>query len=85
MREARSEIRRRCYIGARIAFNSRNSTLDCLIRDVSGRGAKLEVGRPADLPDAFDLQIPREKREFRAEVVWRRGASCGVRLKGRAA
>ena len=81
MREPRSETRRRCFLGARIAFNNRNSTLDCLIRDISVRGARLEVAKPDELPDAFDLEIPREGRRFRAEVVWRRGLSCGLRLQ----
>ena len=85
MREPRSETRRRCFLGARLAFNNRNSTLDCLIRDISDRGARLEVARPDDLPNTFDLEIPRERRRFHAEVVWRRGQSCGLRLTRTAA
>ena len=60
MSDARTTPRRRCLIGARIAFNNRNSTLDCVLRDISPGGARLEHPTPFLLPDAFDLEIPAE-------------------------
>ena len=78
MSDARTTPRRRCLIGARIAFNNRNSTLDCVLRDISPGGARLEHPTPFLLPDAFDLEIPADRRRFRARVVWRRPTACGI-------
>jgi hypothetical protein len=80
MPESRTKIRKRCFLGARIQFNNRRSTFDCLVRDISEGGARLELATLESMPDEFDLVIPQHERQYRAKVVWRRNGKCGVRF-----
>ncbi len=80
MSELRTKIRKRCFLGARIQFNNRRSTFDCLVRDISEGGARLELATMESMPDEFDLVIPQHERQYRVKVVWRRNSKCGVRF-----
>jgi hypothetical protein len=51
-----------------IAFNKRNSTMDCRVRDFSSTGARVHLTNTAVIPDQFDLTIGRKERSFRAHV-----------------
>ena len=78
MSELRSKTRQRCFLGARIQFNNRRSSFDCLVRDISTTGARLELRTFESMPDEFDLVIPQHERQYRAKVMWRRNNLCGV-------
>lgn len=78
MTERRTSPRQRSYLGGRIAFNTRASTMDCLVRNFTATGAKLEMSSAVMLPDAFDLAIPCKGIETRARVIWRREEAIGV-------
>ncbi len=41
--ERRTLLRKRSFLQGRLYFNNRRSSLDCLVRDISGQGAKLKV------------------------------------------
>lgn len=43
--EKRQEVRKRTFLKGRIHFNKCASSMDCLIRDFSEMGARLEIGR----------------------------------------
>jgi hypothetical protein len=75
--QPRSAPRRRCYLGGRIAYANRFVTVNCLVRDISPKGARLVLPEAELLPSEFDLDI-REKKGFRARIVWRQGNVCGV-------
>src|SRR4051794_18918368 len=79
MPERRREHRTRCYLGARIEFNQRRSTMDCLIRDESAGGARLVVTGSVTVPAAFDLALTDRGETRRVETAWRRGDLVGVR------
>ncbi len=49
----RSHVLRR----ARIVFRRGFSTLDCVVLDISGGGARLKVSEWLGLPDRFELRI----------------------------
>jgi PilZ domain len=70
----------RTLIAAKISFNNGQSTLDCLIRNLSDTGAKLIVSAAIALPDGFDLLIPQKSVTRRVRIVWRRGEAMGVRF-----
>lgn len=78
MSEKRSAARVRSFLKGRILFNNRMSSMDCLIRNISGTGAKLEIGVSATIPDVFELQIPQRGDTLRAHLMWRRGEEVGV-------
>lgn len=79
MLERRREQRQRCYLGARIEFNLRRSTMDCLIRDYSEGGARLVVSKSVTMPAEFDLTFMDRTRVQRVELAWRKGDQLGVR------
>ncbi len=78
MVEARQGERVRALLRARIIFNNQNSTIDCTIKNISSTGAKIELGNTASVPVEFDLEVPQRGRTYRARIVWRDAAACGV-------
>jgi PilZ domain len=78
MSELRRETRLRTFLKGRIVFNNGNSSMDCLIRDISASGARLMLSQTATLPDGFDLIIPAKDRTHKATLRWRKADSVGV-------
>ena len=78
MQDRRKTVRTRTYFGGQIAFNQRSSLMDCLVRNISGAGAKLEFTHTVTVPQVFDLAIPKNDRTLRAKVIWRRADEAGV-------
>ncbi|UHC19091.1 PilZ domain-containing protein [Methylobacterium currus] len=78
MSELRRETRLRTFLKGRIVFNNGNSSMDCLVRDISASGARLMLSQTATLPDGFDLVIPAKDRTHKATLRWRKADSVGV-------
>ncbi len=78
--ERRGQRRRRTFLGARFDLNQGQSSFDCIIRNVGGRGAKLAVSQPAFVPNEFVLHVPKTRQILRGEVRWRSAQGCGVQL-----
>jgi hypothetical protein len=76
--------RQRSYLGARIAFNHRFSTFDCIARNLTGEGARLAFPNTVLLPEVFDLAIAQKGLETQVRVVWRTASEIGVRFVGTA-
>jgi hypothetical protein len=80
MIERRAVARHKTFIKGRIYFNNRLSSVDCIVRDVTDVGARLEASQSVALPDAFELYLPAKDEHFRAQVEWRKGSYLGVSL-----
>lgn len=78
MQDRRRTIRQRSFLGGKIVFNSRFSIVDCLVRNMSDVGAKLEC--PSSVPIAQDVDFLVECKGFeaRARVVWRSPTEIGL-------
>jgi hypothetical protein len=75
--ERRNDGRRRALKSARIAFKGHGVTIDCTVRNLSDRGACLNVESPIGIPDTFDLVLDHESvRDCR--VTWRKATQIGV-------
>ena len=85
MSELRRETRLRTFLKGRIIFNNGNSSMDCLIRDLSASGARLMLSQTATLPAAFDLIIPAKGLTHKATLRWRKDDSIGVTFAEEAA
>src|SRR5215204_5177509 len=83
MHERRKTTRNRSYFGGQIAFNGQRSLMDCLVRNISGDGAKLVFTQTATVPQEFVLSVHSKERTFRARVVWRRADEAGVASSSR--
>jgi PilZ domain len=78
MIERRALARHKTFIKGRIYFNNRLSSMDCIVRDITDRGARLEASESVALPDAFELYLPNKDEHFFARVEWRKGSHLGV-------
>jgi hypothetical protein len=78
MGEHRREPRQKSFLRGRIYFNNRNSTAECLVRDISTRGARIIFEDEVTIPDVVDLYIPQKDQNYRSHIVWRRGTEAGI-------
>ena len=78
MEERRKAPRERTFLNGRIAFNNKNSTKDCFVKNCSDEGAKIAVGETLPLPNEFDFLIPGRRESRRARLVWRHGTQAGL-------
>ena len=78
MEERRLVSRQKSFLQGRILFNNRRTTVDCLIRDFSEIGARLNFDRMISLPDVVELFIPVKDETRRAKIIWRNADEVGV-------
>ncbi|HEY3146207.1 MAG TPA: PilZ domain-containing protein [Dongiaceae bacterium] len=78
MLERRQSPRSRVYYGGLVAFNARNSTLACVVRNFSKHGAKIEFENSTMLPDRVDFEVERRGLSCRAQLVWRDRNAAGL-------
>ena len=78
----RESERKKSFLQARIRYLNSNISFDCLVRNISSTGAKLEFASPYLLPAEFDLEIPNKAVTLRCQLKWRTEEAVGVRFKG---
>ena len=76
--EKRYIPRRRVFKGGKIIFADGTMVVDCVIRNLSVGGARLDVPATLGLPHAFTLVDVQTERHYVATVAWRRGDQMGV-------
>ena len=77
--EKRLSPRRNTVIAATIVYDGGRTRLDCVIRDLSDGGAKLQVATVKGIPQSFDLVVPRH-RPHHCRVAWRALKEMGVQF-----
>ncbi|MBI4920429.1 MAG: PilZ domain-containing protein [Devosia nanyangense] len=65
---------------ATIVFDSGRTRVDCVIRNLSDGGARLEVATVKNIPQSFDLLVPRH-RPHHCRVAWRALKELGVEFQ----
>jgi hypothetical protein len=78
--DPRSAVRTRCLLRGRVVFNARSATVECTVRDISARGAKLIITDSVTVPDVFELELPKTGARRRAKRVWTRSGEWGVQF-----
>ena len=78
MEERRRVPRQKSLLRGRIYFNNRNSTAECMVRDISTHGARLIFTDEVTLPDVVELYIPQKDQTYRAHIVWRHADESGI-------
>ena len=78
--ERRGEIRHRVLKGGSLSFNNGYGALECVVRNLSGQGAKLAFGDVLAVPPRFSLRVSGEAAAREAQVCWRGETEVGVRL-----
>ena len=79
--EARAWPRKRMFKTGRVILHNQ-STIDCVIRDLSIGGARLVFDSAMTLEPSFDLHFATTQTVIPAEVVWQRGFAVGVKFTG---
>ncbi len=80
--EVRIEKRKKVYKGARLSFNDEQSVMNCIVRDVSDNGARLEFKSHFDCPQYATLRLD-DGRSFDCEIMRFANLIMGVKLIGR--
>ena len=75
--EQRGAQRRSTLKGGKIVFNGGRSTIDCTVRNLSSKGAKLQVASVVGVPETFDLLLPNAGRQP-CRIKWRALKELGV-------
>ena len=77
MEEKRQSMRFRTLKGGSIIFGL-VPTIDCVIRNLSEKGAMVVVEGAAGIPDEFMLLIKPEMIKRNCRAIWRKADSIGV-------
>jgi hypothetical protein len=75
--EKREIPRQRTLKGGQIVLNSGWSTINCTVRNLSPKGAKLEVSSSVGVPDSFELLLQGQPRKA-STVIWRTPNELGI-------
>ena len=71
-RELRTrEHRRKAFKAGIISYQNHSLTVDCVIRDISSSGVKLQFQEGVMVPEHFTLTIPMEGQRVDCQVRWR--------------
>lgn len=80
MRERRQQPRQRVLKGAIMFFNKEQSSVDCVVRNLTKIGARVILETTNFVPDKFEVLVKQEKRLYPAEAIWRDSTDIGVRF-----
>ena len=78
MQERRHKPRLRTLRAGKILFNNKRSVIDCMVRNVSRKGACLMVASVVGIPSGFDLLSASRP----CNMVWHASNKIGVEFSG---
>jgi hypothetical protein len=82
MLDRRESVRNKVMYGGVAEIGERGATRDCIVRNISDRGATIEFSNVVTLPkEQISLRIARKGRSFLAKVVWWRDNFVGVAFR----
>jgi hypothetical protein len=81
MIERRQSARARVIYSGVIAYDERRATMNCVVRNFSEDGVKVEFDNTALLPDQIDLLIAKKGRAFNAKIIWRGETEAGLAFR----
>jgi hypothetical protein len=81
MEERRRVPRNPVRMAAKVLMGP-SQTYDCLVRDISTLGARLEFTTTESLPDRFELAFEKARTLRVCRVAWRTNTQVGVEFQG---
>ncbi len=82
MLDRRQNTRDKVMYGGVAEIGERGATRDCIVRNISERGATIEFSNVFKLPkEQMSLRIARKGRSFLAKVIWWRDNFVGVAFR----
>jgi hypothetical protein len=77
MEERRKQVRRRTLKGAKIMIDGK-LVIDCSVRNLTYKGACLDVASPIGIPDTFELSIPVDNLKRKCRISWKDPRRIGI-------
>jgi hypothetical protein len=81
MLDRRQSVRDKVLLGGVAEINDRRSTMDCVVRNISERGACVELDSAAKISEQMNLTIARKGRSFLARLIWRHADRVGLAFR----
>ena len=82
MRDRRESARDKVIYGGVAELDERGATRECIVRNISDKGASVEFSNVVNLPrEQMSLRVARKGRSFLAKVVWWRDNFVGLAFK----
>jgi hypothetical protein len=79
MLDRRQNAREKVIYGGVAEVGERGATKDCVVRNISDKGARIEFDNVVKLPkEQMSLTIARKGRSFLAKIIWWRDNFVGV-------
>jgi len=78
MSDIESGTHDRAFLAGKLIFNFGGSSIDCVVRRLSERGATLELASALGIPEHFQLLIPSEGRQRPCKRVWQSDRQLGL-------
>ena len=79
MLDRRQNVREKVIYGGVAEVGERGATKDCVVRNISDTGARIEFDNVVKLPkEQMSLTIARKGRSFLAKIIWWRDNFVGV-------
>jgi len=77
MTQFRKAERLRSFLSAQVVAGN-SPPVECVVKNFSTAGVRLEIADRTPLPAEFELNIPHKNRVYRARVVWRGDGIVGA-------
>ena len=81
MRDRRESVRDKVMYGGVAEIGDHGAMRECIVRNISDRGATIEFSNVVQLKEQLSLRIARKGRSFLARVVWWRDNFVGVAFR----
>ena len=82
MRDRRESVRDKVMYGGVAEIGDSGVTRDCIVRNISDRGATIEFSNVVSLPkEQMSLRIARKGRSFLARLIWRQANKVGLAFR----
>ena len=71
------------FMGGRIVFNDGAYSYNCIVRDLSESGARVDIPAARLIPRRFHFLTSKEIVAYEAELVWRTQKMAGLKFRQR--
>jgi len=76
--DARKTQRFPAFLGVNISCTHKTTVFDCLVKNISDKGALIKIERIWDIPENFRLYIKKYDKSFYCSVQWKTHNRLGV-------
>jgi len=75
--EQRTTIRTRSLLKGEIVHSGGYSRTECVVRDLSLGGARIQPPQSVTIPENFELVVPQKNLRLKAKIVWSHASEIG--------